>query len=177
VTDPLADLADHLDRDGRVPLAWVVAHAPDGSLRALWRNAEDGVALTRLAARAYGLRSLAPVSRAVCRWLAALDPACGRAAHVRDLVEGWASGEPPPLSLVLKVIGACRESIVANAAADAAAVMALDIGYRIPEAVVFHWLQRSCGVLSPDRSYLAAIVRAHVDCPTLESLMPHRSPA
>jgi hypothetical protein len=40
---PLAELRAHLARDGAVPLAWVVAHAPDGDLRRVWGRGCTGL--------------------------------------------------------------------------------------------------------------------------------------
>lgn len=39
--DPLAELVQHLARGDDVPLAWIVAHAPDGDLRRIWSSSRD----------------------------------------------------------------------------------------------------------------------------------------
>jgi hypothetical protein len=49
VTDPLAELVGYLRRGEAPPLAWVLRHAPDGSLQAAWDACQEPMAMLYLA--------------------------------------------------------------------------------------------------------------------------------
>lgn len=75
MTDPLSELVDYLRTDGKPPLAWIVEHAPDGSLQRAWRECRDPLALID----AHGLTidrrcSYGPVRRGSTDYVVKLDP-------------------------------------------------------------------------------------------------------
>jgi hypothetical protein len=92
---PLEELLGHLHGDGEVPDAWVAAHAPGGSLEAVWSDCDDVCALVDLAAltvdRPTLVRAACACARMVVKHLPPERQAEADAAL--ETAERWARGE------------------------------------------------------------------------------------
>lgn len=90
--DPLAELLAHLEHDGRVPLAWVVAHAPDGDLVPRWNDSRDVGALWVFGAVTATVRNYATLAAAAAELVTALvPPADSRFSRVATTMRAWVS--------------------------------------------------------------------------------------
>jgi hypothetical protein len=62
VVDLLGQLAEYVDRAHGVPLVWVIEHARECDLRALWNDCSDATTLVIISASVAGWKSLVPIS-------------------------------------------------------------------------------------------------------------------
>lgn len=189
-SDPLSELLAHLERGGTVPLAWVVAHAPDGEPRRLWEGARDPALLLQLSVAAERRRLV----QASCACARTARPFAGihreAAEDAITLAEAWTRGVDVASSLGnvaarTQVLASHLANEVARARAGgaqgaeaeavAAACNAAD-AFHEPLAAAFAGSAAlaACALMGHDyeavRVRLAAIVRTHLPCPTLDQL-------
>lgn len=93
--DALDELLVHVHGDGEVPEAWVAAHAPDGSLEALWTRCEHVGLLMNVAALALDHPTLVRAACACARLVVKHLPVERQqeADAALDAAERWARGE------------------------------------------------------------------------------------
>lgn len=194
--DPFAELIARLERDGDVPLAWIVAHAPEGDLRAAWAACSDALRLVQVGARLGG----AP---------AAVLAACAGARDALGRAGGAGGPEPAALAAAIDASeawarGACDRGVVdaafdgvssvdasppspARCAAAPSPASAWQIG-RVLALLVYFAMDLSSGAATLDdycdalvvddamsdaldaATWAAPALRARLPCPTLDQL-------
>lgn len=186
---PLAELSQAVFRGERPPLAWVVAHARDGSIAHLWAACDDGTPMMLLAARAHGAPVLAPALLAlidaapspyrgvlsprrvtVVGWLQSVATGLVRARRTRRFVAllraicvAWGRGARVPSGDALAALMATSPGGLAAAIPfDACTPMLRDLGIDIGEAHVWGCVENATRAIVESQGRSAAEAEAYL---------------
>jgi hypothetical protein len=186
VIDRLAHLISTLERTGQLPPHW---EAPDEDLRAAWAACPSGATLLHAAMAADDQRGLVLAASACARAaLGHVTPGDERARRAIDLAEAWTRGEATAADVERASVDAeaAASAAASNAefnaccAASVAARTASRVRYTATHVAAVYVAEAAMPDDPPDDdaapaseavlATLADVVRAHVQCPTLEQL-------